>query len=309
MTNKPGLPWFTLRCMLSPCTLCRTCTTLSNHLMNTASNRHGYLTGLAPVLLSLLLIGCVNPADRTEPHEMLNATLWQQTSAEYVGVVSQAWQLAQHNLDKALADPQWSAALEQTGDYSRLPPAIMLDLDETVLDNTAYEARIIKQFGQYTHGSFADWCRESNAPAVTGAKAFLDYAAEQDVAIFYYSARREKLRDCTLRNLHELHLPLSDESRLFLNSGSSKADYRTRVAKQYRILLLVGDNMEDFVDGSKTSPGNRRTLAHDYMDRWGRQWIILPNPMYGHWESSIYNFDYALPREEQLRYKMQELVE
>jgi len=226
-----------------------------------------------------------------------------------VGVVSQTWLVAQHNLDKALADPQWSAALEQTGDYARLPPAIMLDLDETVLDNTAYEVLIIKRLGQYTPESFADWCRENNAPAVAGAKPFLDYAAEQGVAVFYYSARREKLRDCTLRNLREVQLPLPDESRLFLSNGGSKADYRIRVAEQYRILLLIGDNMEDFVDGSKTSPGVRRKLAHDYADRWGRQWIILPNPVYGHWESSIYNFDYGLPREEQLRYKMQELVE
>jgi 5'-nucleotidase (lipoprotein e(P4) family) len=235
--------------------------------------------------------------------------LWQQGSAEYIGVVSQTWLLARDNLDKALADPQWSAAIEQTGNSSHLPPAIMLDLDETVLDNTSYEARIIKQLGQYTPDSFAEWCRESLAPAVTGAKAFLDYAAEQGVAIFYYSARKEKLRDCTSRNLHELQLPLPDESRLFLGNGMSKSAYRSQVAEQYRILLLVGDNMEDFIDGFKTSPEIRRSLAHDYADRWGRKWIILPNPMYGHWESSIYNFDYGMPREEQLKYKMQELTE
>ncbi len=193
---------------------------------------------------------------------MLNATLWQRTSAEYIGVASQAWQLAQLNLDKALADPQWSAALEQTGNYTGLPPAIMLDLDETVLDNTAYEARIIKQLGQYTHASFADWCRESNAPAVSGAKPFLDYAMGQDVAIFYYSARREKLRDCTLRNLHELQLPLPDESRLFLSNGMSKTEYRTRVAQHYRILLLIGDNMEDFIDGSKNRPRHAPQTGH-----------------------------------------------
>ena len=235
---------------------------------------------------------------------MLNATLWQRTSAEYVGVTSQAWQLAEYNLDKALADPQWSAALEQDTDYSNLPPAIMLDLDETVLDNTAYEVLIIKQLGQYTHSSFADWCRENNAPAVTGAKAFLDRAAEKGVAIFYYSARREKLRECTLRNLHHLKLPLPVESRLFLSNGMSKSDRRRHVAQNYRILLLLGDNLEDFVDGSKTAPGIRRKLARDYEGRWGRQWIILPNPMYGHWESSIYNFDYALPHNEQLRQKI-----
>jgi len=282
---------------------------VTNHPMNSLYKRQGYLTGLVFTLLSLILMGCTNQLARIESHEMLNATLWQQSSAEYAGVVSQIWQLAHDNLDKALADPQWSAAMEQTGNYSRLPPAIMLDLDETVLDNTAYEARIIKRLGQYTHDTFAEWCREVSATAVPGAKAFLDYAAEQDVAIFYYSARREKLRDCTIQNLRALHLPLPDESRLFLSNGMSKSAHRGKVAQQYRILLLVGDNMEDFIEGFKTGPDTRRSLAHDYADRWGRQWIILPNPMYGHWESSIYNFDYAMPRKEQLQYKMQELVE
>jgi len=89
---------------------------------------------------------------------MLNATLWQQGSAEYIGVVNQAWLLAHDNLDKALADPQWTAAIEQTGNISNLPPAIMLDLDETVLDNSVYEARIIKQLGQYTPGSPGKHC-------------------------------------------------------------------------------------------------------------------------------------------------------
>ena len=238
---------------------------------------------------------------------MLNATLWQQSSAEYVGVASQAWQLAEYNLDKALADSQWSAAIEQSADYSHLPPAIMLDLDETVLDNTAYETLIIKRLGQYSHASFADWCRNNTAPAVIGVKAFLDHAAERGVAIFYYSARREKLRECTLRNLYELQLPLPDESRLFLSNGMSKSDRRKRVAHNYRILLLLGDNLEDFIDGSKTTPANRRKLAQDYVNRWGRQWIILPNPMYGHWEASIYNYDYALPHREQLRQKMLQL--
>jgi acid phosphatase len=271
--------------------------------------RQVHSSGLLFTLLSLLLAGCAGQTRSTEPHEMLNATLWQQGSAEYIAVVTQIWRLAQDNLDEALVDPKWSAAVEQTGDYSRLPPAIILDLDETVLDNTAYEARIIKRFGQYTRESFSAWCREASAPAVTGAAGFLDYATAQGVAVFYYSARREKLRDCTVQNLRKLHLPLPDESRLFLSNGKSKSDYRHQVAQRYRILLLVGDNMEDFIDGFKTGPDSRRSLAYDYADRWGRQWIILPNPMYGHWESSMYHFDYTLPREKQLQFKLQELSE
>ena len=259
------------------------------------------------IVLTAVLTGCSQPVARVDSHEMLNATLWQQTSAEYVGTASQAYHMARINLDQALADTSWTAALEQTGDYADLPPAVMLDVDETVLDNTPYEVRIITKLGQYSRESFADWCHQENAPLVPGVKNFLDYAIARDVAIFYYSARRNSLRNCTTRNMRERGLPLPDDSRLLLSNGMSKSEYRTRIASHYRILLLVGDNMEDFMDGSKSEPAARRDLARRYQDRWGKQWIVLPNPMYGHWESSCYNFDYRLPRDEQLRLKMQEL--
>lgn len=265
----------------------------------------------APLLAAVfaVLSGCAQQTTRLDTHEMLNATLWAQSSAEYEAVTLQVYRLARDSLDQALADPHWSAALEQTGDYAGLPPAIMVDLDETILDNTSFEVRIIRRLGKYSHASFTDWCREVDAPAIPGAKEFLDYAAERDVAVFYYSARRENLRDCTARNLRALQLPFPEESRLFLNSGTSKSEYRATIAGDYRILLLVGDNLHDFVDGSRTDPSRRRDLARSHADRWGREWIVLPNPMYGHWESSFYDYDYKLPREEQLRRKKLQLHE
>ncbi|MGD2056539.1 MAG: HAD family acid phosphatase [Gammaproteobacteria bacterium] len=253
--------------------------------------------------------GCTRQDDVVDSHEMLNATLWRQSSAEYLGNVLQTYRFAAENLGRALADPHWTAALEQTGNYSTLPPAIILDLDETVLDDTSYEVRIIRRLGQYSRESFAAWCREMNAPAIPGVREFLDYAVSRDVAVFYYSTRSESLRNCTTRNLQAIGLPFADASRLLLNDGTGKSEYRNRIAQQYRILLLVGDNLEDFVDGSRTQPRERRALARRYAARWGRQWIVLPNPIYGHWESSSYGFDYQLPRAEQLRLKMRQLQE
>jgi len=109
--------------------------------------------------------------------------------------------------------------------------------------------------------------------------------------------------------MRELGLPLPDDAQLLLSDGASKSDYRRMVARQYRILLLVGDNLEDFVDGSKSDPAARRELALRYAGRWGRQWMILPNSIYGHWEASMYNFDYRLPRDQQLQMKMLYLQE
>lgn len=258
---------------------------------------------LAVSLLSVLLAACTRPAVELNAHEMLNATLWQHTSAEYEVAVMQAYRLAQENLDRALADISWNAALEQTGNTSSLPPAILLDLDETVIDNTEYEVRIIRELGQYSPESFAQWCESAQAPAITGAPEFLEYAASRQVAVFYYSARKESLRDCTTRNLRLLDLPFADDSHLLLDNGTSKSEYRRLIASRYRLLLLVGDNLEDFVEGSKSGTGQRRELAKRYARRWGREWIILPNPMYGHWESTTYNFDYRLPRDQQLQRK------
>jgi acid phosphatase len=269
----------------------------------------GKLLRALVVATIVILTGCIQQPERINSHEMLNATLWQQTSAEYVGITNQVYRFARNSLDQALADTTWTAALEQTGDYAHLPPAVMLEIDETVLDNGPYEARIIKHLGQYSPATFSEWCRDENAPAVPGAKTFLDYAVKRDVAVFYYSARREKLRDCTIRNMRELGLPLPEDSRLLLSNGTSKSGYREMIARRYRILLLVGDNLEDFVEGSKSDPASRRELALRHTQRWGHQWIVLPNAIYGHWEAAIYHFDYQLPREQQLQLKLQQLRE
>ena len=108
---------------------------------------------------AVLLAGCANRPARVDTHEILNAALWTQTSAEYAATTRQAYQIAASNLDQALADPQWTAALEQAADYTGLPPAIMLDLDQTVLDTSSYNARIILEHGSHARENFAEWCR------------------------------------------------------------------------------------------------------------------------------------------------------
>jgi len=269
-------------------------------------NKTPLCPGLPIMVLAGTLLGC-STATRTETHEMLNATLWQQTSGEYAAITRQIFRQAGESLDAALADPGWTAALEQTGEFTTLPPAIIADLDETILDNTRYEARIIKQLGRFTPQSFAAWCREENAGPVPGARDFLEYAAGRGVAIFYYSARREHLRECTSRNLRAIGMPYTGEDHLLLDDGRTKSQRRAAVARQYRILLLVGDNLEDFIDSSGVDPAARRELAERYAGRWGSEWIMLPNPIYGHWESSFYGFDYRMPREEQQQRKLQGL--
>ncbi len=260
---------------------------------------------VAPLLWALVACSTQPPGN----HESVNATLWSLTGAEAYAGASQAYRAAADNLDTALADPQWTAALEQTGDYGDLPPAVMMDIDQTILDNSIYNARIVTEFGEYTQATFSAWCRKEAATAIPGSQAFVEYARSRGVTVIYYSRRIEPLRECTTNNMEALGFPVEQEF-LLLNDRrpeSKKAYLRTELSKRFRILLLVGDDLEDFVAESRTDTPARMALARRHADRWGRQWIVLPNPMYGAWDTSLYGHNYELSRGERLDLKLRHL--
>jgi acid phosphatase len=213
-------------------------------------------------------------------------------------------------LDEALADPDWTAALEQTGDFSELPPAVILDVDETVLDNSAYAARVLRHGGEYDIESWTAWCREVRATAIAGALEFTLYAAGKGVAVFYVTNRRHDVEEATRKNLDELGFPLDSSQDTLHTRGeteawqsSDKGPRRKAIASRYRILLLIGDNLGDFVSGESVSIAERDALAERFRDNWGTRWIVLPNPQYGSWEDAVFGFDYGLTYEERLRIK------
>ena len=233
------------------------------------------------------------PAAARHTHENLNGVLWMQTGAEYRASALQAYRAARVQLDAALADKTWSAALEQAGDPSSLPPAVVLDLDETVIDNSAYAARGMIDGTPYTPAGWAAWVREQKAAAIPGAVEFLTYAKSKGVTPFYVTNRDHQIEDATRDNLARLGIPVDTSRDTVLTrnengwSASDKGARRQAVAANYRILLLVGDNFEDFLSGTLATIDNRFTLADKYAGYWGEKWIILPNPTYGSWESAI----------------------
>ena len=271
-----------------------------------------WLRALSLTALLLLAAGCSHQPAGPDTHESLNATLWSQTAAEYAASTTQAYQLAAANLDLALADGEWTAVLAQPGDDSDLPPAVLIDIDQTILDNSRYNARIIMEYGEHSQEAFRAWCDESAASAISGAKEFVDHAVASGVTVIYVSRRQEKLRDCTTKNLKALGFPVPDQQYLLLNNNqpsTKKAFLRKELSSRFRILLLIGDDLEDFVAGSKADAAARRALAKQHADRWGREWIILPNPMHGAWETSLYEFNYSMPRDKRLNLKQRHLVE
>ena len=228
------------------------------------------------------------------PHENLNAVLWVQTALEYEASATQAYGLAALQLDAALRDASWSAALEQTSDASRLPPAVILDIDETVLDNSSYQARQIRDNSQFAADTWDRWCQEARATAVPGARAFTQYAEKRGVTVFYITNRTANVEEATRRNLGALGFPLTPGIDTVLTraerpewQASAKGARRAHVAHDYRILLLVGDDLGDFVVDASGTPQERAARAAAQADWWGRRWIMLPNPTYGSWERAI----------------------
>jgi 5'-nucleotidase (lipoprotein e(P4) family) len=234
------------------------------------------------------------PAAR-HTHENLNATLWMQTSVEYRATTLQAYHAARVALDAALADPKETAATEQTADASSLPPAVVLDLDETVLDNSAFEARQVSDNSPFSDEAFDKWCLEEKASAIPGAIEFLKYAKSKGVTPIYVTNRNHTTEDATRHVLDKVGAPVETSTDVVLMrheqgwEASDKGTRRAFVAKSYRILLLVGDNFEDFISvpsAQKTLAG-RDAMLQKYVDYWGTRWIVLPNPTYGSWEQAI----------------------
>ena len=124
-----------------------------------------------------------------------------------------------------------------------------------------------------------------------GAVEFLRYANSRGVRVFYISNRRESEKQCTAQNLKKVGFPdVSDQTVLVRTDGSSKEPRRQAVATRHRVVLLIGDNLNDFAElfeKSKTIE-SRLAAVEQNKSNFGTRFIVLPNVMYGAWEEAIY---------------------
>jgi len=255
---------------------------------------------LAAVVLALAVPwgsgGCITrPQD-----ERLHSTLWVQTSAEYVISTRQVYTMATKDLGAALRDPSWQVAVERAGGAGELPPAIIIDIDETVLDNAGYAARAIVAGEGFDLETWRAWVLEAVAPAVPGAVDYLRDADAQGIAVFYVSNRLHDLEAATRRNLEAVGCPMrQDVDAVLLRDekpdwGLDKASRRAWVAERFRVLQIVGDDLRDFVSVPATSDDAARIeVALSHRDRWGNGWYLLPNPIYGGWEEALMQGEHA----------------
>ena len=269
------------------------------------------------LLLALFLVLSILPRSYADqqpdevtkhPHELLLATLWVRTSGEYYASVVQAFRMARLGLDEGLKDPEWTADPNQKNPYT-LPPAVIIDLDETVLDNSSFEISMIDGDVQFTPAMWTEWVNRSAATALPGALEFIRYAQSRGVRVFYVTNRMAHEEGATRINLKNLGVSLDDTTDEILTRGeqpdwtTDKTTRRRILSKEYRTLLYLGDNMNDFVSGVSVTPQERKEIAIKHKERWGKQWILFPNPIYGTWEQSLYDFDYGLSYSDKVKRK------
>lgn len=238
----------------------------------------------------------------------LNAVLWVQRSAEYQALAEQTFRAAADRLDEALKEANWDALVpSERGNAAKgLRPAVVMDIDETVLDNSPYQARLVRDGTEYDELSWDQWVAEKKAKPVPGVVDFARAAAEKGVTIIYLSNRAVHLKEATLANLREVGLPVADDS-VFLGlgtvvegceqHGSEKNCRRLLAGQDYRVLMQFGDQLGDFVQVTANTPEGRAELLEEYRDWFGERWWMLPNPTYGSWEPAVFNNDWRQPRE------------
>ena len=233
--------------------------------------------------------------DRSFQEQSMLGVLFVQTSPEFAANNIQTYKIATSKIDIALNDKNWTAALEQGTNFSDKPTAIIVDVDETVLDNSAHQARAILGGFSYPTG-WLEWGNEASAPAVAGVKDFLNYADSKGVTIFYVTNRVSELRKATIENIIKLGLPFDESANPLMMKGengwgSEKTSRRTLIAEKYRIILMAGDQITDFIslEESSVSMDARLQLSSKYEEMWGEKWFMITNPMYGKWEGAIYN--------------------
>ncbi|MDH5834477.1 5'-nucleotidase, lipoprotein e(P4) family [Luteimonas kalidii] len=232
----------------------------------------------------------------------LNAVLWVQRSAEYQANAISIFRAAADHLDAALAEPEWDALVpaerEQAAPARGLAPAVIMDIDETVLDNSPYQARLVANGLEYDEVTWDQWVAEKKARPVPGVLEFAKAAESRGVTLLYLSNRAVHLKDATLANLRAAGLPVKDDS-VFLGlgthvdgceqHGSEKLCRRRLAGREYRVLMQFGDQLGDFVEITANTPGSRADLLAEYDDWFGERWWMLANPTYGSWEPAVFN--------------------
>ena len=222
----------------------------------------------------------------------VGSILFMQKAAEYRALSYQAFNLARMQLD---ADFEKKNLKKLPKAERKRARAVVVDVDETVLDNSPHQAFIVINRLPFTPEVWTQWVNERKAKAIPGAAEFLTYASGKGVKVFYVTNRDEIHRQATIDNLKQTGFPdASDETVLVRATESGKEVRRQKIAEKYRTVLLIGDNLNDLSNVfERKSVADRFVEVDKTREMFGRKFIVLPNAMYGDWESAIYEYKRA----------------
>ncbi|MBX8513166.1 acid phosphatase [Pseudomonas cichorii] len=259
------------------------------------------------------LAGC---QQRPPANDQLDAVLWTQTSIEHELIYRQVFASATRQLDAALADPTWDALPQPARNLAGLSPAVIVDIDETLLDNVPLNARDIRNDQTYSYDRWNLWVDQAKAQALPGAVNFLQAATQRGVQVYYLTNREHSQVEATVRNLRLRGFPISDAQQVLAaatptgnceKDGYGKTCRRQWVANHARVLMLVGDSFGDFVQADSNNLAAQRKAAAPYLAWLGQRWFLLPNPTYGKWYSAPYGDQEDLPFARKRELKQQAL--
>lgn len=261
---------------------------------------------LLPACLVILFAACTSTPTSHTPDKDLGL-LWVKHAAEYDAITRQVYGFAQRDLQRFVDDTSWSAMPEQEN-AEHLPPAIIFDVDETVLSNVDFQLTFERPFANQ---KLDDWSKSRDAAPVAGLFEFATAAREAGVELFFITnrpcqpiegdARACPQKDTTIEDIGELgiatdadHVMLSDEQPDWTRE---KIVRRKIVAQTHRVIMLMGDDLSDFVScvrekaaapcAEHTTHENRELAVKEFDHYWGAGWYILPNPMHGSWTNTF----------------------
>lgn len=255
--------------------------------------------------ISILISSCSQNVDskqqESNPNEhLVMSTLWFQRASECRALYYQAFNMAKLSLDNQLLISK---------DKTK-PKAVVVDIDETVLDNSPFETNSIRTGKTFTSEAWKEWTDIAKATATPGSLEFLKYAESKGVETYYISNRSTSALAKTIKNLKKLGFPFADEKHVLLKSKTSiKTERRNKVLKTHDILILVGDNLGDFDEFLEDRSTDFGFSKVDKMQaQFGQRFIVLPNPMYGSWEKEVLKSDQKLNASEKENLRKKQLI-
>jgi 5'-nucleotidase (lipoprotein e(P4) family) len=224
------------------------------------------------LFIFLFLFACNNLEISKKEHSLY----WQKNSAEYVALSYQAYNLAKFRLDEKL-----------NLEFNKRP-AIVIDLDETVLNNLPYNEMLIDSSEVFTQESWSKWVNKKIATKVPGSLEFINYAKSKNVKIVYLSNRRVENYEPTKVNLVNLGYPFDEDTLMLLRDETSDKTARRNTLNDYEIIMLLGDNLADFNSVFYKKSNNERIQSVDSLSKmFGDKFIVFPNLIYGDWEDGF----------------------